>query len=61
MVTAYLTDEQRLGRVATDADTKALSPTLIGSLHLLFTDRESGPPDVRAVRKVVATVMHGSL
>jgi AcrR family transcriptional regulator len=61
MVTAYLTEEQRLGRVATDADTTALSPTLIGSLHLLFTDRESGPPDVAAVRKVVATVMQGSL
>lgn len=61
MVTAYLTEEQRLGRLATDADTTAISPALIGSLHLLFTDRESGPPDVTAVRKVVATVMQGSL
>jgi len=59
MVTGYLTEEQALGRVATTADLAALSPTLIGSVHLLFTDREGGVPDAEALHKVVASVMHG--
>jgi AcrR family transcriptional regulator len=59
MVTAYLTEEQALGRVAATADIPTLSPTLIGSVHLLFTDRESGPPDAAALHKVVETVMQG--
>jgi AcrR family transcriptional regulator len=59
MVTAYLTEEQALGRVAATADIPTLSPTLVGSVHLLFTDRESGPPDAEALHKVVETVMQG--
>jgi AcrR family transcriptional regulator len=61
MVTAYLAREQALGRVAATADLATLSHTLIGSAHLLFTDRESGPPDPGALRRVVATVMQGAL
>jgi AcrR family transcriptional regulator len=57
MVSAYLTAEQALGRVVANADIATLSPTLIGSAHLLFTDREGSPPDAEAVRKVVWTVM----
>lgn len=57
MVTAYLGEEQALGRVAATADIPALSHTLIGSVHLLSTDRESGPPDPEELHRVVATIM----
>jgi AcrR family transcriptional regulator len=57
MVTAYLTEEQALGLVAATADIPTLSPTLVGSVHLLFTNRESGFPDAEALHKVVKTVM----
>jgi hypothetical protein len=50
-----------LGRIAARADVNTLAPTLIGAGHLLFADRESGPPDAEAVRKVVITVIGGSL
>jgi AcrR family transcriptional regulator len=59
MVTAYLTEEQKIGRIAATADIATLSHMLIGSIHLLFTDRESGPPGRTAIRKVVATAMKG--
>lgn len=59
MVTAYLTEEQALGRVAATADIPALSHTIIGSVHLLFTERESGPPDAETVQKVIAAVIEG--
>lgn len=61
MVTAYLNEEQALGRVADTADIPTLSHMLIGSVHLLFTDRESGPPAAEALHKVVATVMSGAV
>ncbi len=61
MITAYLTEEQARGRIAATADIPALTPTLIGAVHLLFTDRESGPPDAEALHKVVATVMRGAI
>ncbi|MEU7642003.1 TetR/AcrR family transcriptional regulator [Streptomyces sp. NPDC039016] len=57
MIAAYLDAERELGRVAADADTGTLAPTLIGAGHLLFADRESPTPDTAAVRKVVATVI----
>jgi AcrR family transcriptional regulator len=60
MVGAYLSAERGAGRVAVTADITALSPTLIGSVHLLYTDRENGPPDVQALRKVVGAVMQGA-
>lgn len=60
MVTGYLEAEQALGRVAGDADVGALSHTLIGAVHLLYTDRESGPPDARTVARMVAAVVEGS-
>jgi AcrR family transcriptional regulator len=59
MVMAYLSEEQALGRVAASADIPTLSHLLIGSVHLLFTDRDGGPPDATAVRKVVASVLQG--
>lgn len=60
MVGEYLTAERGAGRIAVTADVTALSPTLIGSVHLLYTDRESGSPDVQALRKVVRAVMQGA-
>ncbi|MEV0641866.1 TetR family transcriptional regulator [Streptomyces sp. NPDC050619] len=61
MIASYLTAERARGRLATDADVDTLAPTLIGAAHLLFADRESGPPDAGAVRKVVRTVVGGAV
>ncbi|GAA2130834.1 TetR/AcrR family transcriptional regulator [Streptomyces synnematoformans] len=57
MLAAYLTAERDRGRLAPDADIPALAPTLVGAAHLLFADRESGPPAPAELRKVVATVV----
>lgn len=59
-ITAYLTAEQALGRISGSAETPALSYMLVGATHLLFTDRESGPPDVEALHNVVVNVVHGA-
>jgi AcrR family transcriptional regulator len=59
MIASYLTAERELGRIAADADVGTLAPTLIGAGHLLFADREGGPPEPRAVRKVVTAVIAG--
>ncbi|HUB71177.1 MAG TPA: TetR family transcriptional regulator [Acidimicrobiales bacterium] len=56
-ITAYLEAEQALGRAPEAADAATLAHTLIGATHLLFTDRESGPPDTQAVRSVVVGVL----
>ena len=49
--------ERGLGRIAADAEVEVLAPTLVGAVHLLFTDREGGRPGAGAVRKVVMTVI----
>jgi AcrR family transcriptional regulator len=59
MIASYLTAERELGRIAADADVGTLAPTLIGAGHLLFADREGGPPEPGAVRKVVTAVIAG--
>jgi AcrR family transcriptional regulator len=59
MIASYLTAERGLGRIAADADVGTLAPTLIGAGHLLFADREGGPPEAGAVRKAVTAVMAG--
>jgi AcrR family transcriptional regulator len=59
MIASYLTAERKLGRIAADADVGTLAPTLIGAGHLLFADREGGPPEPGAVRNVVTTVIAG--
>ncbi|HEY3506019.1 MAG TPA: TetR/AcrR family transcriptional regulator [Actinocatenispora sp.] len=61
MIAGYLTAERDLGRVAADADIGTLAPTLIGAAHLLFTDREAGPPERPALRRVVVTVLASAL
>ncbi|MER6417721.1 TetR family transcriptional regulator [Streptomyces sp. NPDC001137] len=61
MLTGYLAAERDLGRVAADADVGLLAATLLGAAHLLFADREAGPPDRAAVHGTVATVVGGAL
>jgi AcrR family transcriptional regulator len=59
MLAGYLSAERELGRIAADADVDILAPTLIGAGHLLFADREAGPPETTAVHKVATTVLAG--
>ncbi|MFF0752959.1 TetR/AcrR family transcriptional regulator [Streptomyces sp. NPDC004267] len=61
MIAAYLTAERELGRLADDADIDTLAPTLVGAGHMLFADRAGAPPQIAAVRKMVATVVIGAL
>ncbi|MGH8996047.1 MAG: TetR/AcrR family transcriptional regulator [Acidimicrobiales bacterium] len=61
MIAGYLGAERDRGRIRSDADVGTLAPTLIGAVHLLFTDREASPPRRGALTKVVATVMAGAL
>ncbi|EGG47273.1 TetR/AcrR family transcriptional regulator [Streptomyces griseoaurantiacus] len=56
-VAALLSEERDLGRVAADADIDSLALSLVGGGHLLFADRDSGPPAREAVRQLVATVL----
>jgi AcrR family transcriptional regulator len=56
MVAGYLAAERDLGRVAVGADVSTLAPTLIGAVHLLFTDTD-GVPEPAAVARVVAAVL----
>ena len=56
MVAGYLAAERDLGRVAAVADIGTLAPTLIGAVHLLFTDAD-GAPEAPAVARTVAAVL----
>jgi AcrR family transcriptional regulator len=56
MMAGYLAAERDLGRVAAGADIGTLAPTLIGAVHLLFTDAD-GAPEAAAVARTVAVVL----
>ncbi|MFF7940741.1 TetR/AcrR family transcriptional regulator [Nocardia gamkensis] len=56
-ISTYLTDERDRGRIAADADIDSLTLSLVGGAHLLFTDRDPGPPTTSAVEKFVAAVI----
>jgi AcrR family transcriptional regulator len=56
-VSAYLADERDHGRIAADADIGSLTLSLVGGGHLLFSDREPGPPGTATVTRFVATVL----
>ncbi|WP_282084866.1 TetR/AcrR family transcriptional regulator [Streptomyces tendae] len=56
-VSAYLADERERGRISADADIDSLTLSLVGGGHLLFADRDPGPPDTAAVGKLVNTVL----
>lgn len=60
VVSTYLSEEQALGRLAATADIPTLSHMLIGSVHLLFTERDGDPPGAEALRNVVAGVLRGA-
>jgi AcrR family transcriptional regulator len=57
MLSAYLTAEREMGRIAADADVDSLALALVGAGQLLFANRETSPPDANAVNRVVAAVM----
>ncbi|WP_067806670.1 TetR/AcrR family transcriptional regulator [Nocardia beijingensis] len=61
MIAEYLTAERDLGRIAATADIGALAPMLIGTAHLLFADRDAGPPSRAAVGGAVSAVVAGVL
>lgn len=54
-ISAYLQAEQRLERVAGDADTRLLAQTLVGATHLLIV--ESQGPDPQAINQMVAALL----
>ncbi|MFF5496708.1 TetR/AcrR family transcriptional regulator [Streptomyces aquilus] len=58
-ISAYLRAERDLGRIAADADIDSLTLSLVGGGHLLFVDRDPGPPTTAAVRKLVTAVVAG--
>lgn len=56
-VSGYLADERARGRIAADADIDSLTLSLVGGGHLLFADRDPGPPATAAVHKLVTAVL----
>ena len=59
-INTYLVAEKARGRIADTTDVPTLAHTLIGATHLLFTDRESGPPDAEVLHKLVIGVLRGA-
>jgi AcrR family transcriptional regulator len=56
-VRAYLADERDRGRIAADADIDSLTLSLVGGGHLMFADRDPGPPATSAVNRFVTSVV----
>jgi AcrR family transcriptional regulator len=56
-VSAYLADERDRGRIAADADIDSLTLSLVGGGHLLFADRDPGPPAAATVDRFVTTTL----
>ncbi|MFD7292497.1 TetR family transcriptional regulator [Streptomyces sp. NPDC059897] len=61
MLRSYLEAERRAGRLTPDTDIDSLGLTLIGSGHLLYANREDGPPGDADVRRVVTSAVAGAL
>lgn len=59
-VATYLAAERDLGRVAADTDIDSLTLSLVGGGHLLFADRDPGPPSTATVRRFVTTALAGA-
>lgn len=59
VVAEYLTIERNLGRVAVGAEIDALAPAVVGTGHLLFADRSSGPVGSDEVRFSIEAVLGG--
>ena len=60
-ISGYLTDERDRGRIAADADIDSLTLSLVGGGHLLFADRDPGPPATAVVSKFVTGVVADSV
>jgi AcrR family transcriptional regulator len=60
VLTAYLTDERAMGRIAADADVDVLALTLIGATHLRLTGGGTVPLD-RMVATILADVLQRRL
>lgn len=60
-ISTYLTEERELGRIAADADIDALTLSLVGGGHLLFTDRDPSPPTTATIEKFVTAVISTAL
>ncbi|MGW0252351.1 TetR/AcrR family transcriptional regulator [Nocardia goodfellowii] len=58
-ISTYLSDERELGRLAAEADIESLTLALVGGAHLLFADRDPGPPTAAAVDKFVTAAISG--
>lgn len=56
-ISAYLSDERALGRIAADADIESLTLSLVGGGHLLFADRDPAPPATATVARYVTSVL----
>ncbi|MFE5239587.1 MULTISPECIES: TetR/AcrR family transcriptional regulator [unclassified Streptomyces] len=56
-ISGYLADERERGRIAADADIDSLTLSLVGGGHLLFSDRDPGPPSTAAVSRFVTAVI----
>ncbi|MDN5920165.1 MAG: TetR/AcrR family transcriptional regulator [Pseudonocardia sp.] len=57
MISAYLTAECELGRIAADADVDSITLSLVGGGHLLFAGREGARPGVDAVDNLVTAAI----
>ncbi|WP_031466461.1 TetR/AcrR family transcriptional regulator [Sciscionella sediminilitoris] len=57
MTADYLSAEQAIGRVGVEAEVTTVAPMLIGAVHLLFADREAGPPDTESVRRTITSML----
>lgn len=56
-ISAYLSDERALGRIAAGSDIESLTLSLVGGGHLLFADQNPGPPTAAAVTRYVTSVL----
>jgi hypothetical protein len=57
MVSAYLTAERGLGRIALSADVDMLAMLLVGGAHLLTAGRHGSPPDPDGLRTLIDTAI----
>jgi AcrR family transcriptional regulator len=56
-ISAYLSEERALGRIAAGSDIESLTLSLVGGGHLLFADQNPGPPTAAAVTRYVTSVL----
>ncbi|SEF93742.1 transcriptional regulator, TetR family [Actinacidiphila yanglinensis] len=56
-VSGYLAEERAAGRIAAEADIDSLTLSLVGGGHLLFADRDAGPPSPTTVRRMVTAAL----